>query len=239
MLSSEVASQPRISHNIIKPLPTTSKLTPLPDIEDEDPRPAEEPPERNQGFRDLLSVLGVLVCALLLAGGLIKFVFQSYQVEGPSMQSTLEDKDHLIVWKVDKTIASLTGHQYVPNRGDVIIFDEPIDVEGGFSSDKQLIKRVIGLPGERVVYRGTDVIIHNKQYPDGYYPDKSLPYGNKLINKIPTPNIDVTLGSDEIFVSGDHRDNSLDSRIFGPLKTDQIVGKLVVRVLPLDDFKLF
>jgi signal peptidase I len=182
--------------------------------------------------------MGVLASALLLAFCLINFVFQSYQVEGPSMRTTLQNSDHLIVWKVGKTLANVTGRQYVPHRGDVIIFNEPANAEAGGRPGKQLIKRVIGLPGDRVVYDNTDVIIYNKQYPHGFHPDKEMPYGDKIIDEKPS-NVDVTLDTDEIFVSGDNRDNSLDSRIFGPLKLNMVVGKLVVRILPLNTFKLF
>lgn len=194
--------------------------------------------KHGQGFRDILSITGVLVSALVLAFCLITFVFQSYQVDGPSMQSTLETNDHLIVWKVSKTIANVTNRAYIPNRGDVIVFSSPELSNYGKDSSKQLIKRVIGLPGEHVVYKGTDVFIYNKEHPEGFNPDKTLPYGNTLINQNPS-NVDVTLGKDQIFVSGDHRDNSLDSRSFGPIDAHNIVGKLVVRVLPLNAVKRF
>jgi signal peptidase I len=200
----------------------------------DDPPPvaphATKPIKPHQGLRDVLSIFGVLGSALVLAFCLITFVFQSYQVDGPSMQSTLENSDHLIVWKVPRTIANITHHQYVPKRGDIIVFNES-GINGG--GNKQLIKRVIGLPGERVVFSGTDVTVYNKDNPDGFNPDKTLGYGKGLINQNPSNN-DVTLGPSELFVSGDHRDNSLDSRIFGPIQTSQIVGKLVLRVLPLN-----
>lgn len=177
-----------------------------------------------------MSIFGVLASALLLAFCLITFVFQSYQVDGPSMQSTLENSDHLIVWKVPKTVANVTGKDYIPKRGDIIVFNEA-GIDG--ADKKQLIKRVIGLPGERVVFKGTDVTVYNAESPNGFNPDKTLGYGDNLINQNPSNN-DVTLGEGELFVAGDHRDNSLDSRVFGPIQADQVVGKLVLRVLPLN-----
>lgn len=189
-------------------------------------------------MRDALSVFGVLASALLLAFCLINFVFQSYQVEGPSMRATLENSDHLIVWKVDRTIANLTGGDYIPNRGDIIIFNEPSGAEPNGPAGKQLIKRVVALPGERITIKGTEMTVFNQENPDGFNPDKTLPYGENIIFEKPS-NIDVTVGQGEVFVVGDNRDNSLDSRVFGPLDAENIVGKLVVRILPLNTFKVF
>lgn len=192
---------------------------------------------KHQGLRDALSIITVLLAALILAWGLISFVFQSYQVDGPSMQITLHNSDHLVVWKVPRTWARITGHPYVPKRGDIIVFNEPGLADYGQGSNKQLIKRVIGLPGDRVVVRNGNITIYNKANPNGFDPDKTLPYGKV----IPTTsgNIDITLGSNQIFVCGDNRPDSLDSRVFGPVDVNNIVGKLVIRVLPLNDAKIF
>ena len=193
---------------------------------------------RQSNLRDVFSIGGVMVGALAVAFFLIAFVFQSYQVDGPSMQTTLQTGDHLFVWKVPRTIARITHHQYVPHRGDVIVFNQA-DLEAcGSGTKKQLIKRVIALPGERVVYSGTDVTVYNKDNPNGFNPDKTMPYGSKLINENPSE-VDVTVGNDQLFVSGDHRDNSCDSRAFGPIATSSVVGKLAVRVLPAQTFTVF
>jgi len=193
--------------------------------------------KRGQGFRDALSIVGVLLSALVLAFCLITFVFQSYQVDGPSMQTTLENNDHLIVWKVGKTWANLTRHHYIPNRGDVIVFNEPGLAELGQDDSKQLIKRVIGLPGERVVVKDGIVTIYNKAHPDGFQPDKTLPYGSVITTS--PGNVDLTVPDGQVFVCGDNRTNSLDSRVFGPVESKNIVGKLVLRVLPLNTVKKF
>lgn len=193
--------------------------------------------KRGQGLRDTLSIVGVLASALVLAFCLITFVFQSYQVDGPSMQTTLQNSDHLIVWKVQRTLAGITHHAYIPNRGDVIVFSEPGLSDFGQDSGKQLIKRVIGLPGERVVVKDGIVTVYNKDNPDGFQPDKTLPYGKVIVT---TPgNVDVTLGESQVFVCGDNRTNSLDSRVFGPVDSKNIIGKLILRVLPLNTVKKF
>lgn len=201
---------------------------------------APEPEHKNQSrpLREVVSTVGVLVAALLVALGLIAFVFQSYQVDGPSMEQTLQNNDRLIVWKLPRTWSKITGHQYVPKRGDVIIFTQSGLASFGQTNTKQLIKRVIGLPGDRVVVANDKITIYNKQYPGGFQPDKSLPYGTNIT--LPAEqSIDVTLGKDQLFVCGDNRTNSLDSRFFGPINTKQIVGKLLLRVLPLTKAEKF
>jgi signal peptidase I len=192
---------------------------------------------RSETVRSVLSTIGVLLIAPLLALFLTAFVFQSYQVDGPSMQTTLENNDRLIVWKMPRTWSRITRHAFVPNRGDVIIFVAHNLSDFGQTPDKQLIKRVIGLPGERVVVKNSVLTIYNKQHPNGFQPDKSLPYG-KVIHDT-QGDIDQIVPKDSVFVCGDNRDNSLDSRVFGPVASKDIVGKLVMRVLPLDQAKKF
>ncbi len=198
---------------------------------------ADKPANDNrQNLHDIISIIVVLLSALVLAFGLISFVFQSYQVDGPSMQNTLHNGDHLIVWKVPRTWARITGHPYVPQRGDVIVFNEPGLSAYGQSQDKQLIKRVIGLPGDRVVVKNGTITIYNKSHPNGFDPDKTLPYHNTVYT---AGNIDVTLTANQLFVCGDNRGDSLDSRVFGPIDINNVVGKLVVRVLPFNKAEVF
>lgn len=192
----------------------------------------------NNSLKEFISAFGVLITAIAVAMGLIFFVFQSYQVSGPSMESTLQDQDRLIVWKLQRTWAKITRHQYIPQRGDVVIFSQSGLSQYGQEDKKQLIKRVIALPGERVVVKDNVITVYNKQHPDGFQPDKTLPYGSSITEPA-EQDIDRTIGADELFVCGDNRTNSLDSRIFGPIKTDQIIGKLMVRVLPLNKAEKF
>lgn len=190
--------------------------------------------------RDFASTAGILLTSLLIAYLLITFVFRSYQVDGPSMQNTLQNNNKLIVWKVPRTWAMITGHPYIPKRGDIIVFRESGLAAYGQTNTKQLIKRVIGLPGDRVVVSHGVYTIYNKKHPHGFDPDKTLPYFNYGKN-IPytSGNINIKLGPNQIFVSGDNRPDSLDSRIFGPINANQIVGKLVLRILPLNEIKVF
>lgn len=192
----------------------------------------------NNPLREFLSAFGVLLTAVGVALCLIFFVFQSYQVSGPSMEQTLQDQDRLIVWKLPRTWARITHHQYVPNRGDVIVFTESGLSQYGQENTKQLIKRVIGLPGDRVVVHNNVITVYNKAHPKGFQPDKTLPYG-KNITEPAEQEVDTVVGPDEIFACGDNRTNSLDSRFFGPIKTKQIIGKLILRVLPLSQAEKF
>lgn len=194
--------------------------------------------ESGSGLRDFFSTIGILVSALLVAFAFIIFVFQSYQVSGPSMQQTLQDQDRLIVWKLPRTWARITRHTYIPKRGDVIIFTESNLAQYGQENTKQLIKRVIGLPGDHVVVANNTITIYNKQHPKGFQPDKTLPYGVNITEPA-QQDIDVTLAKDQLFVCGDNRTNSLDSRFFGPINANQIIGKLALRVLPLDKAERF
>ncbi|HEX7633033.1 MAG TPA: signal peptidase I [Candidatus Saccharimonadales bacterium] len=188
-------------------------------------------------WKEILSTVGILATALAVALLIVTFVFRSYQVDGPSMQNTLQNADKLIIWKVPRTWASITHHQYVPARGNIIVFTQSGLSEFGQQDKKQLIKRVIGLPGERVVVSGGVITIYNKEHPDGFQPDKTLAYGKNIPST--SGNINLTLGKNQIFVCGDNRPDSLDSRAFGPIQTKQVVGQLILRVFPLNQAQKF
>jgi signal peptidase I len=195
--------------------------------------------KRGDVLKDFASFVGILAVAGLLAVLLINFVFRSYAVDGPSMETTLQNQDKLIVWKVPVTLAKLTGNPYIPHRGDIIIANIEDLSACGQSGEKQIIKRTLGLPGDRVVVKDGKLTIYNDAQPNGFSPDDTLPYNED--NRIPyTDNeIDVTLDEGQIFIAGDNRPDSCDSRRFGPINSDQIVGKLIVRLLPANNIKLF
>jgi signal peptidase I len=203
------------------------------------PLPSASPPPRfsseKSSLRSVISTIGLLAAALSIAIFLNTFVIQSYQVDGQSMENTLQNDDRLIVNKVPRTISRLTHHQYVPARGDVIIFNQA--GLPGFVGEKQLIKRIIGLPGDRVVVNNGRITVYNAQHPGGFDPDDSGSY--KTASPITVGNVDVQLQNDELFVCGDNRPNSEDSRYFGPIKTNQVVAKLVLRILPLNKARSF
>src|SRR3990167_518091 len=192
--------------------------------------------KKREGYRGILTAIAIIASAVIVAFCLRSFVFQPYLVDGASMETTLQNNDWLIVNKVPRTWSKITGHSYIPKRTDIVIFSE----SGGFglgSGEKQLIKRIIGLPGERVVVKDGILTVYSQEHLDGFQPDKTYPYG-KAITTTPGT-IDVTVGADEVFVCGDNRTNSLDSRTFGPIPAKHIVGKLSFRVMPLNKMQNF
>ncbi len=194
---------------------------------------------KGSAWRDFFSTVLILVAALLVALFMITFVFRSYQVDGPSMETTLMNNDKLIIWKVPRTWAYITGHPYIPKRGDIIVFNESGLARFGQQNEKQLIKRVIGLPGDTVVVANGVYTIYDKKHPQGFDPDKTLPYFKNRTIPYTSGNLTVKLGPNQLFVSGDNRPDSLDSRDFGPINASQIVGQLVLRVYPINKVSTF
>ena len=199
-------------------------------------RPVEK--VENGKWKETFSTLGIIILAPLVALFLTAFVFQSYQVEGPSMETTLQDKDRLIVTKVNRTWARLTGNDYIPKRYDIVIFNHTgVYANSEFVSEKQLIKRVIGLPGDRVVIKDGVVKVYNQERPEGFLIDREGPEKNTIGH---TPgNIDETVKPGEVYVMGDNRNNSLDSRAFGTVRAEDLVGRLSLRIFPFDHANKF
>lgn len=190
-----------------------------------------EDPQK-EGWKSVISTVLILIAAPLVALVLITFVFQSYEVDGPSMETTLQNHDRLIVDKLPRTLARVTGHAYIPHHGDIIIFIKRGLFELNGSEEKQLIKRVIGLPGDHVIVNDGKITIYNTEHPNGYNADLGTNY-QKTVSLTPG-NVDIVVGKDEVFVCGDNRTNSLDSRYFGTIPTSDIVGKLSFRIFPIN-----
>lgn len=193
--------------------------------------------KKREGLKSVVSTILILIAAPLIALFLTAFVFQSYEVDGPSMQTTLQDHDRLIVLKTARTWSRITGKPHIPKRGEIVVFTKHGAIEFGERGEKQLIKRVIGLPGERVVVKDGTVVVYNSEHPDGFQPDKTMPYGN-VIGTSPGEFDDI-IPPNEVFVMGDNRDNSLDSPDFGPIKSEEIIGRLAIRILPLSKIQRF
>jgi len=153
----------------------------------------------------LLSLLVVVPFRLYIA--------QPFIVEGASMDPTFETGNYLIV-------DELTYRFRPPERGSILIFKYPKDPR------KSFIKRVIGLPGEKVRISDGQVTITNTEYPEGFALDE--PYVE--LGKKDSSN--YILGAGEYFVLGDNRASSADSRIWGPVPENNIVGRPIVRFFP-------
>jgi signal peptidase I len=194
-------------------------------------------PVHNEGWKSVISTLLLFLLAPVIALSVAAFIIQSYQVDGESMEKTLQDHDRLIVDKLPRTIARITGHGYIPHRGDIIIFNQAGLPDAGLSQEKQLIKRVVALPGERIVIKDGGITVYNNQHPSGFNPDKQSGY--EIDAPLTPGNVELIVPPGEVFVCGDNRTNSEDSRFFGPVSSENIVGKLVLRLLPLDKFQTY
>lgn len=214
------------------PIPEQQPLTP-----DSQQTEEENTEPKSNAIRNIISTIALFLAAPLLALFLIVFVIQSYEVDGPSMQQTLQNKDLLIVSKIDRTMARITHRDYIPPRYQIIIFtlNESGGIGGGES--RQLVKRVIGLPGDQVVVKDGVVTIYNKEHPNGFHPDEGKEYSKSFSSTNGTVDVEVKPG--QVFVMGDNRGNSLDSRYFGPIEDSSIVGKLGMRIFPLNKAQTF
>lgn len=145
------------------------------------------------------------------------FVVQRNTISGPSMEPTLHNKDQIIVEKISK--------HFSINRGDIVTIDETDDEH----PDNLLIKRIIGLPGERIELKDGKVFVNDQMLQEDY-----LAQGvETLVDPVRNEEV-VTLGENEYYVLGDNRPVSKDSRRIGPVKKDQIIGKLLIRFYPFD-----
>lgn len=160
-------------------------------------------------------IIGIIILVKLIQG----FLIQPFIVDGGSMLPAYHDKEFLLVDK----LSYLVGE---PKRGDVLIFKL---YEGGTTTytGKYLIKRAIGLPGERVVVKDGITTIYNKDNPNGFILDESF-VSYKDLQKTS----DVTLDDHHYFVMGDNRAQSYDSRNWGPLSVEDIRGQVLVRLYP-------
>jgi signal peptidase I len=177
-------------------------------------------------------ILNWVIIPVIIVFVLHNFVFQAFHVVGSSMVPTLNDTDYIIVSKIGKTISGFENRAYTPNRYDVVVFRYPKDPSLIF------VKRVIGLPGDRVVVKDNHVTVYNTDNPQGINPDTNL-YQRSADTTQGTFDDIVPQGS--IFVLGDNRtpSGSFDSRDWGFLPSSYIVGTAAVRLLPLDQFRLF
>ena len=200
---------------------------------------APSPSPKHEGMRSIISTIAILIAAPIIAIFLTTFVFQSYEVDGPSMETTLENHDRLLVWKLPKTFASIMGKDYVPERNDIIIFKTSAIQDGTLDdgAEKQLVKRVIGVPGDRVVVKDGDITIYNAEHPEGFDPDAGQDHGDAV--SVTPGDVDITIKEGEVFACGDNRVNSLDSRTIGTIPSDDIIGKLALRIYPLDTVRKF
>ena len=167
-----------------------------------------------------------LIKVALLAGltiGLVRyFLFKPFYVKGQSMESTFFEKEYLI-------IDELSYRLRPPERGEVIVFRSPVTPEDFY------LKRVVGLPGERVKISDHKIIIFNEEHPQGVILEENYLDQGKITDGLNT----WTLETDEYFVLGDNREASFDSRRFGPIKKSAMVGRAFFRGYPFSRITKF
>lgn len=170
--------------------------------------------------REAWEIIKVVLISLAIVVPIRYFIVQPFIVRGASMEPNFEDSQYLI-------IDEASYYFRTPEREEVIVFRYPRDPRQFF------IKRIIGLPGERIETKRGRVKIYNAQYPEGFALGEEYlaPLGRST-----HPDMSTTLGQDEYFVMGDNRDFSSDSRVWGPLDKEFIVGRTVIRVWPFQKF---
>ena len=176
------------------------------------PDPEESAPRSNA--KSILEWVGVIVGALLVALLIKTFLLQAFYIPSRSMEPTLRIGDRVLVNKLSYKVHDI-------NRGDIVVFERPKDEPP--DAIKDLIKRVIGLPGETVSTQNGQVYIDGRPLDEPY-----LPAGTVTDNLPPTK-----VPDDEVYVMGDNRGDTRDSRYFGPIDEGLIVGRAFVRIWPV------
>jgi signal peptidase I len=193
--------------------------------------------DRSRGT--LWEVVETLILALLIFVA-VRSVVLNFRVDGLSMEPTLDsgemllvnrpvyfhfDANELINWLpfVDRTGEHIVYPFHPPQRGDIVVLHPPVD------QGKPYIKRVIGLPGERLAIHDGGVYINGQRLNEPYLNGVSTTWAGSFgIQEIVIPEGDV-------FVMGDNRNNSSDSRAFGPISIDKIIGRAWIAYWPADD----
>jgi signal peptidase I len=182
--------------------------------------PLTSPEPETKQEHPVLEIIKFSILALLIVVPIRMFVAQPFIVSGASMEDTFQNSDYLIV-------DQLSYYTRDPKRGDVAIFRYPRD------PSKFFIKRIIGVPGDTVVIENESVIIRNDSFPAGVKLQE--PYVDDMQ---PNSYQKETLGANEYFVMGDNRDESSDSRVWGVLQEEYIIGRALVRLFPPSEFEI-
>jgi signal peptidase I len=174
----------------------------------------------------LFEIVETLVLTLLIFVVIQNFIAQPYKVQQLSMEKTLEPEQYVLVDK-------LTPRFDAYNRGDIVVFDPPADWG---DSNTPFIKRVIGEPGDRVEIRDDGLVYVNGVELDEPYLYSDEVGGRPQPTTSPLEESTWTVPKDELFLMGDHRENSADSRTFGPVPMARVIGRAWLRYWPLDTF---
>lgn len=145
------------------------------------------------------------------------FIMQPNQVKGPSMEPTFRSGEYIFTSKVTYKFRPM-------ERGDVVVFKSPKN------PDQEYIKRIIGLPGDTVKVRGGEVYVNGAQLSESYISDKTSVFEGGFAQE----DVQITVPSGKLFVMGDNRPHSSDSREFGPIDQASLIGQVFYRYFPTD-----
>ncbi len=194
----------------------------------------EKKQETTKGF--ILEMIKMFIWALVIILPLRIFLIQPFIVRGASMEPNFHGNNYLIVNELGYKNVKLFNDKFevkptkTLERHEIVVFRAPTKRKEFY------IKRIIGLPGETVEINNGVVKIYNVENPSGIVLDESayLPKG-----RITEGNMKVSLKEDQYFVLGDNRGASSDSRVFGPITKDKVVGKVLIRLYPFQDARVF
>ena len=168
----------------------------------------------------VLEVVQIVLISSAIIVPIRYFLVQPFYVKGASMEPNFYDHEYLIIDELSLRLRE-------PVRGEIVVFRYPRDPSQYF------IKRGVGLPGETIEVTGGNVMVYNTEHPNGLVLEEAY------LEESTTGKVRVTLGDDEYYVFGDNRDSSLDSRSFGSVHTDNIIGRVWVRGLPFSRIGTF
>jgi signal peptidase I len=188
-----------------------------------EPQPSES--ANGQGLQLIREWVTVLVVALVIAITVRSLILQQFYISGPSMEATMFQDNRVLVNKLSYRLHDIY-------RGDVVVFDR-VTVDGEVVQHDDLIKRVIGLSGETISIKDCQVFIDGKLLPEPYLNDYDLAQSS-LDDRCRVPVMEETLiPENHLFVMGDNRPQSFDSRMFGSIEQNLVVGRAFVTIWPL------
>ncbi len=184
-------------------------------------------PAAQELLRTMVEWVLVAVCALALALLIRTFLVQAYYIPSSSMEDTLHEDDRVLVNKLSYRFGDI-------GRGDVIVFSKPDNAPGSIND---FIKRVIALPGETISFADGEVLIEGEPHSEPYVGSNRTFINGRLMDCANNPpSVDTCLVPEgTVFVMGDNREGSTDSRTFGPIDIDSIVGRAFIKLWPLGD----
>jgi signal peptidase I len=181
--------------------------------------------KNGQGLQLIREWVTVLVVALVIAITVRSLILQQFYISGPSMETTMFQDNRVLVNKLSYRLHDIY-------RGDVVVFDR-VTVDGEVVQHDDLIKRVIGLSGETISIKDCQVFIDGKLLPEPYLNDYDLAQSS-LDDRCRMPLMEETLiPENHLFVMGDNRPQSFDSRMFGSIEQNIVVGRAFVTIWPL------